>query len=355
MDQVQTLANDKGPLNSHPRPSLALRLLLASGAFALAFGATEIGFRIFSPVKFRQPVARMPDSAWKELLHQPCSIPGLNYELRAGFDKVLDGVHVKTNSLGMRDAEPLKKSTPGLIRIASIGDSFAFGLGVEQEDCYSDVLEQLLNARSVDESSIFDVLNFGVSGYTTRDESLQVQQRVMEFEPDLLILCYVFNDPEVEPKQPLHSYYAETQWWQHSHFLRRIAQKKRRRDVVNYGGGDIPRYLHAYPPKWDTVTEGFERIRSAADEAGIEVLLVLPGWLIQQDWTHYRYHALHAQVRGAAEAQGFHVIDMLEPFSEFDPGDLCLARKDPHPNALGHRLIAEAIADYIEQNQDRLF
>ena len=61
-------------------------------------------------------------------------------------------VEIKINSLGLRDNKELKSSTP--LDYFVVGDSFSFGWGVEEEERFSNVLDQLLPRSRVFNISI---------------------------------------------------------------------------------------------------------------------------------------------------------------------------------------------------------
>ena len=56
---------------------------------------------------------------------------------------------------------------------------------------------------------------------------------------------------------------------------------------------------------------------------------------------------LHAQVAREARSDGFQVIDLLETFRRYPPGNLVLSPTDDHPNALAHHLAAQAISQAV--------
>ena len=43
----------------------------------------------------------------------------------------------------------------------------------------------------------FEVLNFGVIGYNTAQEYARLRNRAIKFRPSLVVVYYVFNDPEI--------------------------------------------------------------------------------------------------------------------------------------------------------------
>jgi hypothetical protein len=93
--------------------------------------------------------------------------------------------HVHINSQGWRDRESPPVS-PAQTRILVLGDSQTWGYGVEDDERYTDELQRLRpDAR---------VLNMGVSGYGTAQEYLQLQQKVDDYKPDLVIVGFYHND-----------------------------------------------------------------------------------------------------------------------------------------------------------------
>src|SRR5262245_52662154 len=114
------------------RPWLA-KIGLVLGVLAAVFAACEIGLRVFAPVGFMAPDKReLQGEGWTGLLHVATHRACPTYAMAPNYDATVRGMHVHTNSLGLRGNEPLPRSTPGLVRIAVLGDSMAFGMGVQQ-------------------------------------------------------------------------------------------------------------------------------------------------------------------------------------------------------------------------------
>lgn len=108
--------------------------------------------------------------------------PELGWTLRAGA--VRDGVPW-TDSLGARGTGPrAERAAPGVLRIATFGDSFTFGDEVEAGEAWPAVLGELLAARGV----ATEVLNFGVSAYGLDQAWLRFERDARVLEPDLVIL-----------------------------------------------------------------------------------------------------------------------------------------------------------------------
>ena len=287
----------------------------------------------------------MPDDVWRELIHQPSSIQGLTYELAPDCSQFSHGALVKTNSYGMRDDEPVPLGEKLVQRIVVCGDSYTFGFGVAGEEAYPNVLEKRLNEMSLE--SHYDVLNMGVTAYCTRDEALLLIHRGFSWNPILVIVGDVLNDPDCGPQQPLRRYFQEPRWWQHSNILRLVAGVRYRREVKRLGNGDYIRYLHSpEQEKWQKVLAAFEDIRAATIARDIPVLLlVFPMIKEITTWSEYPYFDLHQQVAAAGKSMGFDVIDLYDAFSQHSIDSLRLA--EGHPNSRGHALTAEVIEEWL--------
>ena len=318
-------------------------LLTALASIALTVVLAEVGLRVFFPVAFREPPPRLAGDVWLELLHQRSTLPGLSYELAPDKWKRSHGTVIRTNHHGMREREIPMEKPASVVRVVALGDSYTFGFGVRAHLAYPRRLEDLLNQRSPGRR--FQVLNFGVGGYSTQDEAVVLRHRALAWNPDLVIVGYVLNDPEDEPIQPLHSYYREPAWWQRFHLLRLVAKADWERRVEKYGD----------PRKWQNVVDGFASIRESTRSRGISVMVVVFPLSTVDGWSQYPYASVHLRVARAAAASGFDVVDLLPVFARRSPSELRLADSDAHPNEEGHRLAAEAIAARLLADEERFF
>jgi hypothetical protein len=97
-------------------------------------------------------------------------------------------VRVICNSHGLRDSEKGYAKPPETWRIGILGDSYAWGFGVENEEMVSTVLQNLIpNAETI---------NFGVKGYSTLQEVLRLETEGLRYKPDLTLLFFCRNDLE---------------------------------------------------------------------------------------------------------------------------------------------------------------
>lgn len=96
---------------------------------------------------------------------------------------------LQINSKGLRDREYAYKKPTGVRRILVLGDSFAWGYGVSDEEIFTEQLEQRLEQ--------WQVLNTGVSGWGTDQEYLFLKDEGVKYLSDVVVLAFfLFNDPE---------------------------------------------------------------------------------------------------------------------------------------------------------------
>ena len=313
-------------------------------SLTVSLAAAEYFLRLTDAVEYRPIHPPIADRVLGRLAYRSSPTPGLSYELVPASSRRWRRWRITTNSYGMRDREPLPDAA-GLVRIATVGDSFTFGWGVDASEAYPNALERLLNEEA-ETDVVYDVLNFGVAGYSSRDEAVVLARKVRPLEPDLVILGYVLNDPEIAPVMPLEAAFAPVEWWQHSHFLRLLAQARWEWDVHRLGVGDYRRYLHAEDERWHSVEVAFESMRRTTEEMDVPMLLVIFPVIPppQGTWDDYIYEDVHARVAELGRSKGFYVLDLLAAYRRHAPATLGVSRDDRHPNALGHGIAAHRIA-----------
>lgn len=326
-------------------------------SLAGALLATEIVLRLWFPVSYRRLPGIPEGHPWTQRIHQPCTtVPGLDYELRPGARGVQWTVPVEINSAGQRGPEPRPAATANLLRIATLGDSIGFGWGVRQEQMFTRILEQGLNARDGRRHE-YEVLNFSVTGYNVREEALVLEHKALAFDPDLVLLAYYLNDPEIRPVNALRLYYHQPEWWESFELLRLAAQKQHQWRERHYGGGDYYRWLH-HPdtPEWHGVPPALARIVELARAHRLHVVVaIFPCFRDLPDWASYRYDDLHAQVRAAAEGAGAQVLDLAPVFRDSGSTPEELGFDNDHPNAAGHALAARALQEFVLARHLELF
>jgi lysophospholipase L1-like esterase len=180
----------KGTDHGNQARGRASNLLLLGGAILAGLLLAELLTRVLAPQRPTAAFLRPEDTSMYRRDSK------LGFVLKPGIDEPYAfGTRVKTNALGLRDREYQPKQ-PREFRILSLGDSYAFGFGVELEECYSKVVERELNRRSGEVR--FSVINAGVVGYGTKQQRLAFQQLYAKLRPDLVIATFVAGNDVYE-------------------------------------------------------------------------------------------------------------------------------------------------------------
>ena len=145
------------------------------------FVGCELLARALVPKEFFQPMSN---------IYRPVNAE-YRYTLKPNLNTTAFGVPLKTNSFGFRGREWTLSKDKNRVRIALLGDSHAFGYGVAFDETVGEKLAAKLNERGEKE---FEVLNFGVVGYNSRQELAVLQSDVLKFNPDILIVIPCNND-----------------------------------------------------------------------------------------------------------------------------------------------------------------
>lgn len=103
---------------------------------------------------------------------------------------------IALNDEGFRSAPFTAAKRAGVPRIACIGDSWTFGMNVDQDQTYPARLAALLKDASSPAPP--EVMNFGVLGYSSYQGLQLLKSRVLALKPDVLVIGFAMNDSDVD-------------------------------------------------------------------------------------------------------------------------------------------------------------
>jgi hypothetical protein len=150
-------------------------------AFAVAFAIAEAAVRLISP----QEVGPVRFTCHPELGEIP--VPGQQGQRNApgGFS-----FRYHNNSLGWRGPWEYRPAKRTDYRVLFLGDSFTYGIGVNDDQTFPLRIEQKLNAANIS----VEALNGGCPGKGT-DYAVKLFETVgAKFHPDLTVLSFFRND-----------------------------------------------------------------------------------------------------------------------------------------------------------------
>jgi lysophospholipase L1-like esterase len=281
-------------------------------------------------------------------VHQRSQTPGLTFEPIPGAATRLSNedynTAVRFNSYGLRGPEPSPPERGGVARIAAIGDSFTFGMGVEAEQAWPAQLESLLTR----EDRPVEVLNFGVCAYSIADSLAVLEHKTDPWHPRAVVFGYFHNDPDTLPLQPMFRAFQHPL----SPFRLKLGyfslMLRRSLDYKISGAGSYGEMLYSDKLSyWPETLAAFERMAAIAKERNTAfVVAIFPS--TPDNWNEYEPRPLHAKLTAALRERGIAYIDMLDEFSRHDPAEVRIGHDDTHPTAFGHQLIAAALAPAVE-------
>jgi lysophospholipase L1-like esterase len=169
--------------------SLRKRFLVSAGLTVLGTAATVFATELVFALIFPQPVihATAPDIFF---VRYDEGIGWVNREGAEGMYKPGTGIPhtpVRINAHGMRGGGVTGGKPPGVKRVLVLGDSNAFGYGVDEAGSFPEVL-----SRSLPED--YEVLNLGVFGYGTDQAALLLKRNGIGFSPDVVVVGFSAGD-----------------------------------------------------------------------------------------------------------------------------------------------------------------
>ena len=105
------------------------------------------------------------------------------------------------NSLGLRGNEIKKEKPDNMFRIFTVGGSTTLSTGVRDSETWPVLLQQIINEKIMEKN--IEVINAGISGGTSKTGYDMIKNKLLSFDPDLIIMYDGWNDSKCF-KEPEH-------------------------------------------------------------------------------------------------------------------------------------------------------
>ncbi len=342
--------------------TLARRLLAVGLSAAAALAVTEFGFRALSVARFERATAAFEHEHWRAepgTSHLYAPIPNAVREVKVSPDPGAWEWKFTTQGAGRRamangatppptEGEPKGKAegdSDGL-RVVTLGDSYTFGWGVNDEQTYpAQLAERLREGLGFQD---VQVLNAGVPGFNTMQEASYLASRWDELRPDLVVLGFVMNDaepPRIAPRDPRERFGEASLWLLEELLLRSgwtdgwLTSRAQRQRAY-------PLQFEPGAPEGTVCRRSLGEIAARCEEHSVPLLLfILPDMTVlpKTPGATYRFEGVHTVVRGWGEELGLPTVDLLPLFAAVDPVAMQVPG-DGHPSALALEIFAEAMA-----------
>lgn len=339
------------------------KLALATGGLALALllleGATRLLGLRFPAVEAAGPSDRAlwVYDATKGWFHRPHATGQAHL---GGPDRA----DVRINGLGFRGGE-VERRRDDRPRVTVLGDSFAFGVGVDEDHLFSTRLARELGV---------EVLNLAVSGYSTDQELILFEELGRGLRPDLVVLVMCDNDFDGNREDFAYRRYykpyfettpaglvrrnvpvprldraqeAKLLLARHSNLWNGLRSRRAESPLVRRVTGlfevAVPHVSAAEPVALTFALVA--ALRARVEEAGAELLVLNTGHRGERTplFQELRTHLRRASVRFLGMEGELGALRAERPQGHWDFG------RDVHWNVDAHRRVAEVVASAVRE------
>jgi lysophospholipase L1-like esterase len=306
---------------------------------ALAIAAAEAVLRIKNSSMTNYDI-----EMWRyaKELKVPSQDPKLGHEHIKNASALLQSVDIRINEWGLRGG-PVAARDPNIRRILVLGGSITLGWGVpEQETMTAQLASMFANS-----SQKVEVLNAGVGNYNAERYVELFLRDLSDLQPSDIVVHYFVRDAEkLDPGGGnvalRNSQLAVTFWIAATRLLGKTGE----RSLVDH-------YSDVYAesnPGFRAMQASLRKLADYAKAKGIRLYLAMTPDV--HNLAHYEFGFIHEIMRGIAARLGYVYIDLLPAFGTLSPEQVWAMPGDPHPNALGHELMAKALYPILAEARD---
>ena len=338
--------------------------LIAMGTISALLLAETILRLFFAELFDKYKLQEIHEITNVEDLAVPSTNPEIHFELKPNLRIRFHESLVVTDQDGHRVPDIHRETAQNAVRIAVLGDSTAFGWRVDYADTYADRFRNIMEVKT---GTSIDLMNFSVPNYNAKQELHVFREKVVPFQPSLLILHHDHNDTQPTgwglPADYLPPEYGENLL--HSALLKflirqsaSLTMKYRLRDRE-----DKHEYMSGYVvsgPLYDDHLEARAELIAEADTLNIPVVVVIFIANAAADPEYEKsnvYIALHKRLAERLMDMGYYVLDLYplyqrkmqaKGWSDFSHWHISRTPPiDAHPNPEGHAFMADTLATFV--------
>jgi hypothetical protein len=317
---------------------------------------------------------------WLPIIYQPHQTIGYIFVqgIEATYHRYFEWeTEIKANAEGWRDYDYPHEKSRDTFRIACIGDSYTVNLEVPMDKNYPKTLEQILQKRH---SPKIEVMNFSIDGTGTDSHYLMFREFALKYKPDMVI--HSFHDSDIKDiqrgiiyrqgyKKMIIQYQTLDElkrgktmiddWFYrglaplkhfllgNSYFFRfffRVLGITWPDHYILYAYRENKKTPYTYKGAVEKTKKLLKKFKALADENQINYLMV---FLHYEDIIRHGGNPLNI-LRDFLEEQKMTYLDTYEPFKQAVDKRELYWKYDAHITEEGCRLIAENVADFLQQN-----
>ncbi len=318
-----------------PRAGIFVQLIIFFGLFVAGYGITELILR-----NRNASMQNYDIEMWRyaKELKIPSHNPAIGHEHLKNASSILQSVEIRTNSLGMRGGEVDLSAAPHR-RILFLGSSITLGWGVSENDTVSQKVESLLKA---DDPNV-EVLNGGIGNFNAaRYVALFLEQYKVVKPTDIVVHFFLRDAEALEQSRQgnwllRNSQFAAIAWMAFQHKIGAVGSK----NLINH----YQDVFEEHAPGFLAMKMALAELAQYANQHGIRIYLAMIPDV--HNLTSYPFKAQHTIMSRVAEEFGYQFIDLYPSLAQQTPETIWAMPGDPHPNALGHAIMASDIANAL--------
>ena len=325
------MKNEKKSSSSINNNIFSSLLLLVSISIAILIGE---GFLRLKNLDMKNYDIEM----WKysKQLKRPSENIILGHEHIKNSKAKLQSVEIKINNYGLRDSE-INQLTK-LNRIIFLGSSITLGWGVEEEKTLTARLESMLNKEKIK----YEVINGSVGNYNTVRYVELFTNNLSSLKPDSIVVQYFVNDAEILPQ-------GGGNWLLRNSQLAVTLMIAFNRILHP---GDENSLLRHYQKIYEQDSEGYEEMKKSLEKISqyahrnkIKIFLVMTPDV--HNLIDYPFGFIHEKMKNLSSDLDIEFLDLLPYFEGIPQEEIWAMPGDPHPNSIGHEIMAKAIFENL--------
>jgi lysophospholipase L1-like esterase len=268
-------------------------------------------------------------------LKVPSPDPKMGHDHVKQSEAVLQSVNIRLNEWGLRGGPVAAHPSR---RILFLGGSITLGWGVKEDDTVTARVQRILREQ---EPGV-EVLNGGVGNYNAERYVERFFRQLKELNPTDIVVQYFVRDAEKLDAGSgnvllRNSELAATLWIAASRLGENLGESSL-----------MQRYADVYREDQPGFVEMKSSLRKLADYARAnDIRIYLAMTPDVHNLKQYQLGFVHDMVKRIAAEDGYRYIDLLPAFGGLSPAEVWAMPGDPHPNALGHELMAKAVAPLL--------
>jgi lysophospholipase L1-like esterase len=317
---------------------LAFSAIAVVAALVLSLGAAELMIRLKNSSMNNYDIEMW---RYSRELKTPSPDPALDFDHVHSRSALLQHVDIRVDNWGLRGPDVAAPES-GKRRILLLGGSITLGWGVPESDTLSSQLQQKFQAAGED----VQVLNAGVGNYNAERYVSRFFKELTGLQPTDIVVHYFLRDAEQLPPGGgnlllRNSELAVTLWIAYHRLLDRQGEAS----LVDH-------YREVYQPDapgFIAMKQNLRRLADYAEQNHIRIYLAMVPDV--HNLIDYKFNFVHELMRNLAREDGYTFIDLLPALQGRPPAELWAMPGDPHPNALGHRLMADALFPVLDREE----